>query len=78
MVLGKMRIELGDIVLAVESSDNPNSFTISLEDNYGNFIQDIAMVKETEDTERVKCLVWADPMDENYTHKFLIDRYRGE
>ena len=41
-------------------------------------IQDIVLVRSVVGKEAVECLVWADCDNEDYTKKYLIEKYTGE
>lgn len=45
----------------------------------GIAIQDICMVRPNEDNQNdTEVLIWSDPYDEDYTHKFIIEQYQEE
>ena len=68
--------------------DFPNELAVYIMDDNGVVIQDICLIREhykvnTEletiaNGDVIDCMVWADPEDEDYTHKFYIDAYKGE
>jgi len=79
----KMKLDLGFAALAVEvyNSDCPvPEIVVCLENNDGISIQDIAVIRQTVENEQPKealeCLVYSDELDENYTHKFSINRHK--
>ena len=49
---------------------------VFLKNTKEEIIQDVCMVREQEaDGNKIECLVWADEMNEDYTHKFTIKQY---
>lgn len=45
----------------------------------GVVVQDICMVRPNEDNKNdVEILVWGNPCNEDYTHKFIIEQYEEE
>ena len=74
-------IDLGWTNLVVEKYEH-DELTIYLQDKVTSCItQDIAAVRQARNGndepagEAVECLVWADKNSEDYTKKFVIERY---
>ena len=89
----KMEIKIGDKKLVVFINDwhdgMPKEICIYLENEKGQLIQDICMVREhyhynpkicdfETDSSLVDCKVWADSNSEDYTHEFCIGVYEEE
>ncbi len=82
----KLEMDLGFTKLVVEEGMDPDykEFFISLEDHNGCYIQDIAVIGqdyhydddlEVVNEDKVRVLVYADEGNEDYTHKFVIEKY---
>lgn len=90
--MDKLKLDVGFGVLVAEIYKNTaagdrdqQEISITLEDHDGNMIQDIALISQAVDPQTweaipdaVRCLVWADHLDENYTHEHVIEKYTGE
>lgn len=90
--MDKIKIDLGFGVLVAEVYENVDAenhpqkeISVTLEDHDGGLIQDIALVSQAVNPQTllpiqdaVRCLVWTDPLDENYTHEHVIEKYTGE
>lgn len=79
----KVIIDLGFANLVAEKSEytvHPELY-ITLETKDGELIQDIALVSQaiTKGCElvpdAVRCLIWADKDDEDFTDEFIIEKY---
>ena len=72
----KIKLDVGFANLVVEkyNSDYPvPEMIVCLEDKTdGTAIQDIAIIRRSTNNEAIKCLVWSDENDSNYTHEFNI------
>ena len=56
---------------------NHPEIVICIQEN-GIAMQDICLVRPSENTEDIECLVWSDEYDEDYSHKFIISQYEEE
>lgn len=79
----KLIIPFGDKKIVAEINDNnlpeiPIELNVYLTDSDGKIIQDICLVRPSENTEDIECLVWSDEYDEDYSHKFIISQYEEE
>jgi len=79
----KLVIDMKEFNLVVEKYDEVE-LVVYMQDKVTDCItQDVVTVRGTScDKEplsgAVECLVWADGNNEDYTHKFTINRYLGE
>lgn len=81
------KIDIGFAYLCIEIDEQgprPEAF-ISLENKKDGTYQDICMVSQAvephsdkEIPNAVRCLVWSDPQNEDYTHEFVIEKYEDE
>lgn len=90
--MDKLKLDVGFGVLVAEIYKNTDAgdrelkeISITLEDHDGKLLQDIALISQAVDHETweaipdaIRCLVWTDPLDENYTHEHVIRKYTGE
>ena len=85
--MNKMHIDTGPVKLVVEmaADDSPfREFYVYLEDKETGLVhQDIALARQAINTNTghiipgaVDCIVWSDPTNEDYTHKFTIDLFK--
>lgn len=76
----RISIDLGFALLTAEKEPSGDGISICLEDNKGNIIQDVVLVHQCDKRERgkkVRCLVWADELQEDYTDSYMISMYEG-
>lgn len=86
--MGKIVIDLGfaNLIAEEDSTLSPHpQLTVSLENKKGEFIQDIALISQAVKpgsndliSDSVRCLLWRDNEDEDYTDEFVIEKYNGE
>ena len=85
----KIKIDLGLATLVAErgSDESYNEIFVGLEDKYGVWLQDLAIVGQkyhydedcnVVDEKGINVMVYSDANDEDYTHKFDIDIYEEE
>lgn len=90
----KLTIQLGNKKIVAEIYNNngpeiPPELCVFLEDEDGNIIQDVCLVRPHYDYRQatgefeinndfVDCLVWGDSDDEDYTDKFVIGIHEEE
>lgn len=77
---GKISVDIGFAILTAEKEPGYNGISICLEDKNGSVIQDVTLVTtdERECSKVVRCLVWSDEEQEDYTHSFTIPMYEEE
>ena len=78
-VNNKLSLDIGPAFLVAEIYDAGfDEITICLETKDGGIVQDIALVRKEKDEigrDAIECLVWADSEDDDWTDRFVIDRY---
>lgn len=77
----KIKIDVGFGALIAEkynmnTNDAAPELCIYLEDN--DIMQNIVLVRKSIKKNTVECLVWTDSDDEDYTKKYLIDKYQED
>jgi len=80
--VGKVKIDIGFAYLIAEQnagdSPTPELFVCLEDKETGSVTQDIVMVRPSEKTTNIECLVWSDIEDEDYTHKIEVDIRKDE
>ena len=71
-----------EVVAELYSYDgNHREIAIFIQEN-GIAVQDICLVRPSEDVSKssgtIECLVWGDECSEDYTDKFIIEKYSTE